>query len=1691
MPYIYPQPIQAPFGPFEHVPMVAKSDEAIASSRIRHVTVNGGGEAIALVEASKLVGTTKCVLYLGDKVTTHFNNGQDWSKGLFKNARDIEPFWFCPGVDEPRIGWKTRSNDQIEKAVVEVYAAGLIEPISRKEIPVADLDKDPVIPAKGEKDEKKRKVTGSKPFSEVLEFVDPHKDLFPDKLLTVAHSPYQVRLNITRKAGSTAELYPSVSWTFLHVLADRKIDLTWGEDGQVPADQRDDVDAFFRGDIRNRELEVLGALRDKAITVDQDIVLKAIYHSGPNGKNGEPTPERGNFAALTLIWGNGPRIPVKAQAWALKADGNRATEAESAKVLGQVQFLWDWSEGPGNRPENWLIPRSPGRIGHGGIQQRALSALVTVVEPDGQPHGAINCPKRFGGKRGDKDKPIFPKQAPGSNLGFVVDPIGAGRTWASESKPGDGDRRAQTGAIFQPSCFPGDRYQIHVYLLGAADGTDLREIRGVNDAAGPLSDEIEGVGAGERYPHGRSGIFTVFRKAKVTFIEVRCPVPDDSLALVKATYEKLANTKIEVAKQQILDGAMSDARYQNLVRSRVDRETELKFMYHGATSKQQPLRLGATLFDVLSYPEWLRLLAGRRLVSFAAFTAKLEAKTEVKLEGGRVLAVLRTRPFVAATSAHRRHVKTLVPKQRDREEGDLREVLQYDCLLLQGNPIQEDLQIQFEMLPGGIPIGTPPPRIFATRSVSYCKVERRVVPRPAHPSHEIIVALPSSNAPNPEVTINYAAGKLGNRSRSVPRAGKDALAQLFTSCINSYQPADSSRTFVVEIRATVDPDSERDTVRLRRLNQCIDEQLARLVIGDVVTSQTDISEWTYQNGVTKFLKNASIPENGVFETIADQDYAGVAEGIIYFYLERTWSGAVAPTGASLTGSGTHRRPIAYQQNLFGGVASRQAYYGPVALLAHELGHCFFREHAAAKQWSFAYQPDPNRLGLDEESNHVADDGCVMNYDVDPTQEEFCARCILSLRGWRLERDPAKDFPVAVQVKQDEIRAETDQTVKAWRLLGLARYVKDRDRAQAVTYIDQAVEAWELSRAGWTSGQAINILRAAIDGYVRMQRPESAEPLMQKLLSASSHPLDTTGFSGQFNVEDVLCSVQILEGGETQTAPEGSYQYVNLTRDEKLVDGYEIPSIDRLGKRVRFKLKYTTAKTHKFKARLMAHSGNSAHAPGQLANQNIDKTQFVHVESEQQGKTNADGTVILEFDLPTDAGGDWFLLEVSDRYGTTIQSPAIVTMRALFIVQVVAEGTAAGFVFADNQQARLARFRELADQAYLPHGVYLIPVGQVVLTGHPQGNWVDGTSGLVPLPGKEFQAHVIRQTRAKPCGFGQVGTYERLEPHLMYVCFGDQVLAGFGLYDTRNPDVPRNPETPDVDPFLVNLTAGNEWTSPRVAAVYCKRQFAPVSSYLWTKFQDDSFFPPNLPDLTFAVPGDDRERNAWLASGNNNPDKKWFVKITATITASNEDADLRPNPRTYDISIDDAQGDPDPPALGFPGRCSKIKINLANLKAAFPRATQARIQVQALVAAPAGGLAVNGGHPCVVVVSTRKSFHGAGRSIEDQVSIMIHEIGHQIGMAPRDPPGTAEEDKHYYSRNGDHCKTGLPVDPTVNANRPDFEVDVGGQQKKLRQIAECVMYEAVCDPAKHVFCDACGTYVRERDWNPGLPAGNPL
>ncbi|MCD8176834.1 MAG: hypothetical protein LUE98_05170 [Tannerellaceae bacterium] len=127
------------------------------------------------------------------------------------------------------------------------------------------------------------------------------------------------------------------------------------------------------------------------------------------------------------------------------------------------------------------------------------------------------------------------------------------------------------------------------------------------------------------------------------------------------------------------------------------------------------------------------------------------------------------------------------------------------------------------------------------------------------------------------------------------------------------------------------------------------------------------------------------------------------------------------------------------------------------------------------------------------------------------------------------------------------------------------------------------------------------------------------------------------------------SITILEGDQELTVPEIA-QYVNLPRDSQYVNpAYNIPHIDRLGRKIRCKVSFNTVGKFKFKVKLNPDSSNVVYT----ATEKSRNSNYCYSEGEIEFTTDSTGEKIIEADklFVTPASNDLFTISAQYNSGT--------------------------------------------------------------------------------------------------------------------------------------------------------------------------------------------------------------------------------------------------------------------------------------------------------------------------------------------------------------------------------------------------------------------------------------------------------
>jgi hypothetical protein len=378
------------------------------------------------------------------------------SSHLPRNAPGPAPkgsddFHFAPSVETVTLNYQIEDiGETIEKAELQVYSRFNGTPLWTLDLTKLGRDwyshgthevewdgRLPGAPAA----EKAGEATATG-FKHKLGELDPKevKDVFPDGYLTVEHSPYKLRLEVS---SSKLQGNPVIAWTYLHVLV-QKIELEYGDEKMLPkpvAGQADHRETLKDLVTQGAKPPAEGAAKAVKVHLDSDVYKTDSARMFDNTL----------YTKYETLWGDGPLIPLLAKVY-LRDSGGKAVLAP--KALGRVRFLWDWE--------------SKSAAVADAFAAQAQDYYKDTTKPKGQ-----NCHKDRGGKRADDTKPVFPAQAgyaaqdtlKDGDFPFEVVAVSDKRKWAAYSYAWrEKLLESKTGVLFQPARMAGDCWTVTVYL---------------------------------------------------------------------------------------------------------------------------------------------------------------------------------------------------------------------------------------------------------------------------------------------------------------------------------------------------------------------------------------------------------------------------------------------------------------------------------------------------------------------------------------------------------------------------------------------------------------------------------------------------------------------------------------------------------------------------------------------------------------------------------------------------------------------------------------------------------------------------------------------------------------------------------------------------------------------------------------------------------------------------------------------------------------------------------------------------------------------------------------------------------------------------------------------------------------------------------------------------------------------------
>lgn len=257
---------------------------------------------------------------------------------------------------------------------------------------------------------------------------------FPDGFVTAEHSPYKLRLVLTKGEGICQS---PQAWTFFNVLV-HEFKLVWGEKECI------EVEPGTYPKIRTPFEELKKDFSDPEAGGLAKIYLNSDIFN-VNGMDNNTL-----FDEYKNIWEKGPQIPLFAKVYIRNSAG---TKVIAPKALGKTKFLWDW--------ESKLQASS-----------NTFAANAENYDKDASKPKGMNCHKDRGGKRGDDTNKVFPDQAgydaadalTDGTFPFKVEEMKDNRKFAAFSLGWrKGKLAGKTGVLFRPSRMAGDIYKITLY----------------------------------------------------------------------------------------------------------------------------------------------------------------------------------------------------------------------------------------------------------------------------------------------------------------------------------------------------------------------------------------------------------------------------------------------------------------------------------------------------------------------------------------------------------------------------------------------------------------------------------------------------------------------------------------------------------------------------------------------------------------------------------------------------------------------------------------------------------------------------------------------------------------------------------------------------------------------------------------------------------------------------------------------------------------------------------------------------------------------------------------------------------------------------------------------------------------------------------------------------------------------------
>lgn len=686
----------------------------------------------------------------------------------------------------------------------------------------------------------------------------------------------------------------------------------------------------------------------------------------------ELIPGSSEFESYKALWGDGPRIPIIAKIRVKRSDGAASTTDDALKAVGPADCLWDWEDNATDtKIRDW--------VGQLDSDSTALTRDFLEKQMKGDPAdedvaplGSNNCPVKYGGKRGVNGKPHFhpPEQ---SGYPFSVTPAGGNRPWAAFSKCGTGANAGKTGVLFQPSRMQGDRYRLVVYVAMDKTEFDLKDVKPDKS----LRAQVRLLPLKEQPPYVVSGEFEVFRRVKLTYYNF----PAGTAGSEKLTDAALALKQVSGIILDITDKGAPPAsftengRFVAAHKKKYEEDGDLQLFQHHLWMLPQP------------QPNATHFLHTR---DFAAY--KAEVKNHFKTQPLFAVTVSANDPFLEGSDPYKVRFVEL------RGSGGA------EMFCVGWDPrVSQELGATVVLLLSKNGMGVRAGETLTTRDATPKTAQVKKVLTEASGFVNLVIKLGiGTDARVVDVDVAGTAVRLAfpkktfsnKYSKQLTSDHKTRLKNALVAVINNRQ----TPMPITVSGAGGDPDGG---LRMSRVRGYIKSFFQERILIDRAEVWSDYcaEKRSYHSG-DHFEMHAKRPVDAVYSTLLENFSRGIKkeQGIFLFYFENISRATYYVEGGVLAPLGSPEMAVAYVINPTPPhLTPKQKFLSVKDLLVHELAHAFFVNHNYKR--ALETTPPAGTYLVTELPEHVEHDTCIMNYDPDPTSQQFCGKCVLRMRGW--------------------------------------------------------------------------------------------------------------------------------------------------------------------------------------------------------------------------------------------------------------------------------------------------------------------------------------------------------------------------------------------------------------------------------------------------------------------------------------------------------------------------------------------------------------------------------------------------------------------------------------------------------------------------------------------------------------------